>query len=316
MAWAPNPQPTSAQERRNAQPGRTRAPPAAGCRLSEGGRIPARSPSPARPAPTRLPARPRRRPVRTADEGVSAVVPDEGRRSPARQCRCSDLGTPARPYEAGSEAGDGFDPAFTRRPAASRSVTPRRGRRKRRNQRPADPPRRSLRRRCPCAHDADEELATAYPTGSPSRPDAVHQLTCWGRRSQAACPGATDERPPALGPRCRVRERAGPSRARASGAAIERACRERGWTLACVIRENGSPNGNGRKRPGLAHAAKQIRAGLAARIVVASLDHLGHSEDELRAQLVSATAEDIELVALDANGNGTPKGRRPKQAVR
>jgi peptidoglycan hydrolase-like protein with peptidoglycan-binding domain len=97
---------------------------------------------------------------------------------------------------------------------------------------------------------------------------------------------------------------------------IERACRERGWTLACVIREKGSPNGNGRKRPGLGHAAKQIRAGLAARIVVASLDHLGHSEDELRAQLVSAAAEDIELVALDTNGNGTPKGRRPKQAVR
>jgi hypothetical protein len=31
---------------------------------------------------------------------------------------------------------------------------------------------------------------------------------------------------------------------------------------------------------------------------------------------VSAAAEDIELVALDANGNGTPKGHRSKQAVR
>jgi DNA invertase Pin-like site-specific DNA recombinase len=83
-----------------------------------------------------------------------------------------------------------------------------------------------------------------------------------------------------------------------------------------VIRENGSPNGNGRKRPGLAHAVKQIRGGLAGRIVVTSLDHLGHSDDELRAQLVSVAADDIDLVALDANGNGTPKGRRPKRAVR
>jgi Resolvase, N terminal domain len=98
-------------------------------------------------------------------------------------------------------------------------------------------------------------------------------------------------------------------------AAIERACRERGWTLACVIRENGSANGNGRKRPGLAHAAKQVREGLAARIVVDSLDHLGQSEEETRTQLRSLGADDIDLVALHAGGNGTPKRRRRSRAT-
>jgi peptidoglycan hydrolase-like protein with peptidoglycan-binding domain len=97
-------------------------------------------------------------------------------------------------------------------------------------------------------------------------------------------------------------------------AAIKRACRERGWTLACVIRENGSANGNGRKRPGLAHAVKQVREGLAGRVVVDSLDHLGQSEDETRAQLRSLAADDIDLVALHAGGNGTPKQRRRRRA--
>jgi peptidoglycan hydrolase-like protein with peptidoglycan-binding domain len=95
-------------------------------------------------------------------------------------------------------------------------------------------------------------------------------------------------------------------------AAIKRACRERGWTLACVIRENGSANGTGCKRPGLAHAFKQVRRGLAGSVVVDSLDHLGQSEDETRAQLQSLGAADTDLVALHAGGNGTPR-RRPRR---
>jgi peptidoglycan hydrolase-like protein with peptidoglycan-binding domain len=159
----------------------------------------------------------------------------------------------------------------------------------------------------------------------------------WPRRAQpvpAADPmpsthphaGAGDRKSPAPAPQTNGRQRSqrvvgyasaqDPAELERQAASIEQACRERGWTLACVIRENGSPSGNGRKRPGLGHAAKQVRAGLAARIVVASLDDLGHSEDEFRAQLVSAAADDVELVALDANGNGTPKGRRPKRVGR
>jgi DNA invertase Pin-like site-specific DNA recombinase len=89
-----------------------------------------------------------------------------------------------------------------------------------------------------------------------------------------------------------------------------------------VIRENGSANGNangngngtGGRRPGLAHAVKQVREGLAGRLVVDSLDHLGRSEDEVRAQLESFAGEDIDLVALDAVANGTRKRRRPTRA--
>ena len=97
-------------------------------------------------------------------------------------------------------------------------------------------------------------------------------------------------------------------------AAIERACRERGWTVACVIRENGSANGNGRRRPGLAHAVKQVREGLAGRLVVDSLDHLGHSKVEIEAQLQSLAGDDIDLVALDGGGNGKRKHRRRTRA--
>jgi DNA invertase Pin-like site-specific DNA recombinase len=89
-------------------------------------------------------------------------------------------------------------------------------------------------------------------------------------------------------------------------AAIERACRERGWTLACVIRENGTAETNGRKRPGLAHAVKQLREGLAGALVVDSRDHLGRSHAEIRGQLEWIAGSGVELVALDdANGNGS-----------
>jgi DNA invertase Pin-like site-specific DNA recombinase len=81
-----------------------------------------------------------------------------------------------------------------------------------------------------------------------------------------------------------------------------------------VIQENGSANGNGHKRPGLAHAVKQVREGLAGRLVVDSLDHLGRSEDEIRAQLKSFAGDDIDLVTLDAGGNGTRKRRRASRA--
>ena len=101
-------------------------------------------------------------------------------------------------------------------------------------------------------------------------------------------------------------------------AAIERACREREWTLVCVIRESGSANGNGHKRPGLAHAVRQVREGLAGRLVVDSLDHLGHSEAEVQAQLRRLAPDGSALVALDGNGNGNGNGahkrRRPRRA--
>jgi peptidoglycan hydrolase-like protein with peptidoglycan-binding domain len=92
-------------------------------------------------------------------------------------------------------------------------------------------------------------------------------------------------------------------------AAVERACRERGWTLACVIRENGS-NGNRHKRPGLAHAVKQVREGLARGLVVDRLDHLGPTEEEVRAQVEWFAGHDLDLVAVDVGlDTSTDEGR-------
>jgi DNA invertase Pin-like site-specific DNA recombinase len=95
--------------------------------------------------------------------------------------------------------------------------------------------------------------------------------------------------------------------------AIERACHDRGWTLACVIQENGTTNGNGRSRPGLAQAVKQVREGPAGRLVVESIERLGDSQDEIRAQLTGFSDDDIDLVALHASGNPPRKPRRPKR---
>ena len=93
-------------------------------------------------------------------------------------------------------------------------------------------------------------------------------------------------------------------------AAVERASRDRGWTLACVIRENGSPNGHGHKRPGLAHAVKQVREGLARGLVIDRLDHLGPTEEEIRAQVEWFAGRDRDLVAVDVGlDTSTDEGR-------
>jgi peptidoglycan hydrolase-like protein with peptidoglycan-binding domain len=82
-------------------------------------------------------------------------------------------------------------------------------------------------------------------------------------------------------------------------AAIERACRERGWTLASVVRDHGSPEPKPLKRPGLAHTLKQLREGSGARLVVDRIEHVGRSDAELTALLHWCARNDVELVALD-----------------
>ena len=157
----------------------------------------------------------------------------------------------------------------------------------------------------------------------------------WPRRAQSVPPaeptqstnphaGAGDRKLPAPAPQTNGDQRSQrvvgyasarePAELERQAAAIERACRDRGWTLACVIRENWSANGNGRKRPGLAHAVKQVREGPAGRLVVDSLEHLGGSKDEIRAQLQGFADSDVELVDLHVGGNGTRKGRQPRRA--
>jgi peptidoglycan hydrolase-like protein with peptidoglycan-binding domain len=167
----------------------------------------------------------------------------------------------------------------------------------------------TLRRRRP--GDA-ERVAPADPTPPPAPASTnLHAGAADGASAAPAPPSAAQQPAPRVVGYASAQDQAELER---QAAAIERACRERGWTLACVIRENGSANGNGRKRPGLAHAVKQVREGLAGRLVVDSLAHLGRSEDEIREQLERVAGNEIDLVALDAGGNGTPKRRRQRRA--
>jgi peptidoglycan hydrolase-like protein with peptidoglycan-binding domain len=82
-------------------------------------------------------------------------------------------------------------------------------------------------------------------------------------------------------------------------AAIERACRERGWTLALVVRDHGSPDGQAFVRPGLTHALEQLRGGTAARLVVDRLERLGGSVADQRSLLQWCARNHVDLVALD-----------------
>jgi peptidoglycan hydrolase-like protein with peptidoglycan-binding domain len=82
-------------------------------------------------------------------------------------------------------------------------------------------------------------------------------------------------------------------------AAIERACRQRGWTLARVVRDNGSNQSMALTRPGLAHALEQLRGGSAARLVVDRLERLGRSVTDLRPLIQWCASNDVELVALE-----------------
>ena len=82
-------------------------------------------------------------------------------------------------------------------------------------------------------------------------------------------------------------------------AAIERACRERGWTLARVVRDNGSDESMALTRPGLAHALDQLRGGSAARLVVDRLERLGRSVTDLRPLIQWCASNDVDLVALE-----------------
>jgi peptidoglycan hydrolase-like protein with peptidoglycan-binding domain len=159
---------------------------------------------------------------------------------------------------------------------------------------------------------ATERVAPADPTPPPAPASTnLHAGAADGTSAAPAPPSAAQQPAPRVVGYASAQDQAELER---QAAAIERACRERGWTLACVIRENGSASGDRRKRPGLAHAVKQVREGLAGRLVVDSLTHLGRSEDEIREQLERVAGNEIDLVALDAGGNGTPKRRRQRPA--
>jgi peptidoglycan hydrolase-like protein with peptidoglycan-binding domain len=90
-------------------------------------------------------------------------------------------------------------------------------------------------------------------------------------------------------------------------AAIERACRERGWTLALVVRDHAAHDCKALKRAGLTHALEQIRGGRAARLVVDRLERLGRSDTDLRRLLEWCATNDVDLVALDGRVDAGPQ---------
>jgi peptidoglycan hydrolase-like protein with peptidoglycan-binding domain len=93
-------------------------------------------------------------------------------------------------------------------------------------------------------------------------------------------------------------------------AAIERACRERGWTLALVVRDHASHDCKALERPGLTHALAQLHGGSAARLVVDRLERLGRSDADLQRLLEWCATNDVDLVAVDGRPDaGTQEGQ-------
>jgi Putative peptidoglycan binding domain/Resolvase, N terminal domain len=88
---------------------------------------------------------------------------------------------------------------------------------------------------------------------------------------------------------------------------IERACSERGWALAQVVRER--RNGNGH-RPGLRFALEQLADGAGTRLVACRVEDVGHTRDDLAALLRWCARHGVELVALDVGlDTSTSSGR-------
>ena len=82
-------------------------------------------------------------------------------------------------------------------------------------------------------------------------------------------------------------------------AAIERACSQRGWTLASLVRDSYPAKADARKRSGLASALDQLANGDASRLVTDRLDHVARSPRRLGALLEWCAGHGVDLVAVD-----------------
>jgi DNA invertase Pin-like site-specific DNA recombinase len=82
-------------------------------------------------------------------------------------------------------------------------------------------------------------------------------------------------------------------------AVIERACSQRGWTLASLVRDSHPAKAGGRKRSGLAYALEQLANGDASRLVTRRLDHLARSPRRLGALLEWCAGHGVDPVAVD-----------------
>jgi DNA invertase Pin-like site-specific DNA recombinase len=101
----------------------------------------------------------------------------------------------------------------------------------------------------------------------------------------------------------------------AQEAAIQDACRRRGWTLLGVVRD-GRGNGRSAERPGLAYALDRIAAGEASCLIVTELKRLGRSVFDFGLLLKWFTEAEATLVALDLDiDTSASDGRRVAQVL-
>ncbi len=92
--------------------------------------------------------------------------------------------------------------------------------------------------------------------------------------------------------------------------AIAEACRQRGWTLARLVREVQEASVPSVNRPGLRYALDQITQGVASRLVVHRLEHIARTLADLRAVLSWFMRAGVALTVLDVGlDTGTPEGR-------
>jgi hypothetical protein len=117
---------------------------------------------------------------------------------------------------------------------------------------------------------------------------------------------ARRRRPPRAGPPA-VGLAAGRDAAERETRAIRQHCSERGWSLACVVRDTGQ---DGRGRAALAEALEQVAKARARRLVVARLGAVVRTQADLTALLRLCARHDVDLVALDVGlDTGTREGR-------
>jgi DNA invertase Pin-like site-specific DNA recombinase len=92
--------------------------------------------------------------------------------------------------------------------------------------------------------------------------------------------------------------------------AIERACSDRGWTLARVVQEGHGNGSQGKARRGLAVALDQLAEGAGDRLVACRLQDLGTTRRDLARLITWCGESHVELIALDVGlDTGTTDGR-------
>jgi peptidoglycan hydrolase-like protein with peptidoglycan-binding domain len=98
--------------------------------------------------------------------------------------------------------------------------------------------------------------------------------------------------------------------------AIRRACTNRGWKLAELVRDDHSGPGRTFERPGLAAAMERLSRPGPSRLVVSKLSHLSRSADDLTALFEWFGRNEVQVVVTDVGlDTTTPEGTRAAESV-